>query len=331
MAEFSIAEFATAIGLPTEVGKAYVGEALELRHRLPKTWAQVLDGKLPAWRARRIARATIGLSAEAAAYVDAKVWFCAHTIRTTALDRLIATAITQFMPAEAEARQQAAADGRHVDIDTRHHDLNGLSGTATLHGTLDLADALDLDSAISQTAATLKELGSEESLDVRRAVALGEIARRDLTLDLSGSSVEEVAQQPSRNPRTIVLNLHLAADAVTGTGGRSGTSAPHSRSSSSRSGPGAVRPVRSPSNRSSTSPSAPPWTGYDPTGVHGRTGRAARPALRLPLVQPPSQEVRQGPRRALETRRPDLRLQPRPPLPEHTTGSRPTADGATWP
>ncbi len=156
VAEFSIAEFATAIGLPTEVGKAYVGEALELRHRLPKTWAQVLDGKLPAWRARRIARATIGLSAEAAAYVDSKVWFCAHTIRTTALDRLIATAITQFMPAEAEARQQAAADGRHVDIDTRHHDLNGLSGTATLHGTLDLADALDLESAISQTAAIVE-------------------------------------------------------------------------------------------------------------------------------------------------------------------------------
>ena len=57
-----MAEFAAAVGLPTETGKAYLGEALELRHRLPRTWARVLAGDLPAWRARRIARHTIGLS-----------------------------------------------------------------------------------------------------------------------------------------------------------------------------------------------------------------------------------------------------------------------------
>ena len=43
VAEFSIAELATALGVPSEVGKAYVGEALELRHRLPQTWARVVD------------------------------------------------------------------------------------------------------------------------------------------------------------------------------------------------------------------------------------------------------------------------------------------------
>ena len=31
-----MAEFAAAVGLPTETGKAYLGEALELRHRLPQ-------------------------------------------------------------------------------------------------------------------------------------------------------------------------------------------------------------------------------------------------------------------------------------------------------
>ncbi len=230
VAEFSIADFATALRLPTDVGKAYVGEALELRYRLPKTWQQVLDGKLPAWRARRIARATIGLTREAAAYVDSKVWFSAHTINPAALDRLVATAIAQFMPAEAEARQQAAAETRHFDIDTRHHDLNGLSGTATVHGTLDLADALDLETAIADVAGQLKNLGSEDSLDVRRAAAVGEIARRQLSLDLTGdsdgpgSSVEEVAQQPSRNQgrtadRSVVLHLHLSEEAIHGAGG----------------------------------------------------------------------------------------------------------------
>ena len=33
VAEFCVAEFAAAVGLPTETGKAYLGEALELRHR----------------------------------------------------------------------------------------------------------------------------------------------------------------------------------------------------------------------------------------------------------------------------------------------------------
>ena len=37
VAEFCVAEFAAAVGLPTETGRAYLGEALELRHRLPQT------------------------------------------------------------------------------------------------------------------------------------------------------------------------------------------------------------------------------------------------------------------------------------------------------
>src|SRR4051812_40545603 len=41
VAEFCVAEFAAAVGLPTESGKAYLGEALELRHRLPRTWSRV--------------------------------------------------------------------------------------------------------------------------------------------------------------------------------------------------------------------------------------------------------------------------------------------------
>src|SRR5919107_4219043 len=71
VAEFAVAEFAAAVGMPTEAGKAYLGEALELRHRLPQTWARVVAGDLAAWRARRIARVTIALSPAAASFVDA--------------------------------------------------------------------------------------------------------------------------------------------------------------------------------------------------------------------------------------------------------------------
>ena len=56
VAEFAVHEFATALGLGAEAGKPLIGEALELRHRLPKIWARVHQGEVPAWRARSACR-----------------------------------------------------------------------------------------------------------------------------------------------------------------------------------------------------------------------------------------------------------------------------------
>src|SRR4051812_34149524 len=70
VAEFAVAEFAVAIGLSTEAGKSFLGEALELPHRLPGLWERVTRGDLSAWKPRRVARETVRLSAEAASYVD---------------------------------------------------------------------------------------------------------------------------------------------------------------------------------------------------------------------------------------------------------------------
>ena len=58
VAELSIAEYAAAIGLPTEAGKRYLGHALEKRYRLPRLWKRVVAGDLAAWKARRIADQT---------------------------------------------------------------------------------------------------------------------------------------------------------------------------------------------------------------------------------------------------------------------------------
>ena len=177
VAEFCVAEFAAAVGLPTETGKAYLGEALELRHRLPKTWARVEAGDLPAWRARRIARATIALSPAAAGFVDDQVAPFAHRIRPTGVDRLVEEAIVRFMPDEARRRREAAADGRHAHVHT--HQVS-FEGTVWVEAEVDLADALDLDTALSVGAARLADLGSAASLDVRRSEALGQMARHQL-------------------------------------------------------------------------------------------------------------------------------------------------------
>ena len=214
VSEFSIVEFAAAIGLPTEAGKAYLGEAVELRYRLPKLWARVVAGDLQAWKARKTAKATIVLSAEAAAFVDRHLAPVAHKVGPTQTDRLIDEAIARFMPDEAERRRRQAADGRRLDIDTRQAYLQG---TATVYGELDVADAIDLDTALSAGAEALKNLGSTDSLDVRRAVAAGELARRQLALDLNTPTDEPAKPKKAgkaRKPRQVVLYLHLAQAAV---------------------------------------------------------------------------------------------------------------------
>ena len=92
------------------------------------------------------------------------------------------------MPETAEETRRRAADGRHFTVD---HDQVSFAGTSYVHGELDLADALDLDQAVAGRAELLKDLGCAESLDVRRAIAVGEIARRQLALDLTTGNPEE--------------------------------------------------------------------------------------------------------------------------------------------
>jgi len=66
-------------------------------------------------------------------------------------------------------------DRRRVDVHTR--DAN-TTGVLDISGTMDTADGLDLDTALAHGAAELKAAGCTTSLDVRRSMALGEMARR---------------------------------------------------------------------------------------------------------------------------------------------------------
>ncbi|WP_182526571.1 HNH endonuclease [Nocardioides dongkuii] len=217
VAEFSVCEFAAAMGITSDAGAAYLGEAVELAHRLRRVYARVQADELPAWKARRIAQQTISLPIDGAEYVDRHVAPVAHKIGIAALDRLIEEALVRFDPDEAKARRLAAADVRRFDIDT--HQVS-YDGTISVEGVLDLADAIDLDEAVKRGAAHLADLGSDLSLDVRRSIAAGDLARRQLALELNAEGTEETSKKRSKRtmPRQVVLHAHLAAAAITGTG-----------------------------------------------------------------------------------------------------------------
>ena len=197
VSEFCIAEFALAIGESTDAGRARIADALELKYRLPRHWTRIHNGQLPAWRARRIAQATLGLSREAADHVDRHVAHVAHRIGPAALDRLVAEAVARFMPAEALAAAERAADGRYFAI---HHDHVTCNGTSRIEGELDLADALDLDDALQREAAALAAAGCDAPLDVRRSMAAGQLARRQLALDLAAARRRERTSDDDASP-----------------------------------------------------------------------------------------------------------------------------------
>ncbi|MFN8190554.1 MAG: HNH endonuclease signature motif containing protein [Nocardioidaceae bacterium] len=241
VAEFAVAEFAAAVGLTTDAGKVLVGRAVEIAHRLPKLWKLVKAGRVAAWQARRVADHTLALNKAAAGFVDEQVAAVAGKIGPVQLERLIREAECRHMPQVAQWPDDPMSkpDGRGVWIDT---DQVSMAGQVEMRGTLDLGDALDLDKALAVTASQLKLAGSRESLDARRATALGEIARNQLALTFeetegrvggfetapSGASstteghtvVEERAERASRNHKTdgrpVTLYLHLSDQALTG-------------------------------------------------------------------------------------------------------------------
>ena len=134
------------------------------------------------------------MSQEAAAFVDAQVAPFAHRIGLAALERLIAEAIARFMPDKAAEDAEKSADSRHFTID---HQQVSFGGTSQLTGELDLADALDLDAAVAKGAQQLLALGSTDSLDVRRSIAAGQIARNQLALDLDDRKDEAASAPPA--------------------------------------------------------------------------------------------------------------------------------------
>ncbi len=219
VAEDCVDEFGAALGMSPGAGRGLVGEAMELRYRLPKLWRQVMQGTVPVWRARRVAGLTHGLTREAASFVDDQVHGFAHRVGVAQLDRLVEVARARFMPEVVAAEADRAADRRRVHV---FADQVSFAGTVEVAAELDLADALDFDKAISVTASQLGSLGSGDSLDVRRAVAVGELARRQLALDFTGAAEGDViTTQSSRNKpaRQVVLYVHLAEEALTGAGG----------------------------------------------------------------------------------------------------------------
>ena len=224
ISEFAVVELAAALGRSTDSGRMLLSDAVEARYRLPKIWQRLLDGQVQVWRVRRVTDLTRSLTAEAAAFVDAHLAHVVHTASFTTVKRLVAEAAARFDPEGCEMEEADTHATLHVTLDLTTAWSIGTAGGVHLTGLLDRADAEELEHAIRTIADQLLAAGSTDSLDVRRAKALGYLSRGDLTLDLptedDASSVEEARQRrlettkPTTRTRQVVLHIHLSEAAL---------------------------------------------------------------------------------------------------------------------
>ena len=63
-------ELGAAMGVSTQAAMSLMADALDLRHRLPRLWAQVEAGDVAPWKTRRVAADTRSLPFEGARWVD---------------------------------------------------------------------------------------------------------------------------------------------------------------------------------------------------------------------------------------------------------------------
>jgi hypothetical protein len=210
--EFAVAEVATALGMSESAARHYLGESLETRDRLPRLWARVMAGELEGWKARRIARLTIPLNAEAAGFVDLSLHRVAHRIGIVRIERVVEAALLRFDPDAAAERAEAAAEKRRVIIEDE------LDGTSRIHAVTDTPDAEAFEQTVGDIAKALGALGDPAPLEVRRSKALGILADPQYALDIQATAEATPAEDPDsgkarrrvlRSPLGPQIHLHL--------------------------------------------------------------------------------------------------------------------------
>ena len=241
VAEFAPAELAAVLGLTTYAAHRLIGDALELRHRLPRLWQRVHERHLvspgpterprrrgaprtlQAWRARRIAAETLLLSEAAAGWVDEQVAPIAHSIGMRRVLAIVEAAVLRYDPEESSRRAAEAAEHRGVWLD---EPARSGEGCTTIRIEADALDAAAFEATVDAIAERLAgDHGDTDRAQLRRAKAIGWLSDPAAALALLGDTgarsegSDGAASPPARRRApgaTVQLYVHLSQDALTG-------------------------------------------------------------------------------------------------------------------
>ncbi len=167
IADFCLASLGTALKTTAGSAARLIGDALDLRHRLPATWAAVRAGQGPVYQARRVAYATRHLSKAQAGAVDARIAPRVGRVSFGRLQSLLEAYIYEADPDGADAAAEAAAQERFVRLgQTSEHGLRFIIARVSA------GDAVWIDAMVARLAEILRLEGDSDPVDVRRSKAI---------------------------------------------------------------------------------------------------------------------------------------------------------------
>ncbi len=180
LAEFAPAELGVVLATSSSVAERLVGDALDLRHRLPRLWGRIVAGEVKPWIGRKTAEATRHLSVETVAVVDRRIARYAHSLSWGRIEAIIAACWLECDP-DAAAEADAAAQG---SLGVWVTDQSTEPGTQEIFIRAEAPDALRFNASIGGLATGLGTLGDTRPVNVRRAAAVGILANPQHALDL---------------------------------------------------------------------------------------------------------------------------------------------------
>ena len=171
-------EFGAALGVSTITGLNWLSDALNLMFRLKQTWARVEALEVPAWKARRVAQLTHQLGKVAAAWVDNELAHRLDQVGMPTIEKTVNTAIAAFHPELIKDKEKKgkAAWGVHLDHTARVSD-GAWAGTSSIEALGDTRDLIEFHALVCAIAEELRKAGDTDTVDQRKAKALGIIGR----------------------------------------------------------------------------------------------------------------------------------------------------------
>ncbi|QZY29712.1 hypothetical protein [Nocardioides coralli] len=197
--EYCLPELAMARDTHTATTRALVADALDLAHRLPRTWAHVTALACEPWVARKVAVICRAVPREAVAVVDRAV---AAAIAGHAPSTVLEIAQAKVIEADPETY----AMRRELDRHRRYVTLSRSDefGYRCLIARVTAGDAAWIDAMVDRVADILAaEHGHDHNRDELRSLALGWLARPAdlLTLLLDHTPTDsEASEQPAWAP-----------------------------------------------------------------------------------------------------------------------------------
>ena len=221
---FAAEPFGAALGISTAAAEALLADALDLQHRLPRIWARVEALEVPPWRARQVASETRRLSQEAAAHVDRTLVAKVGKIGPVLLARAVAEAAARYDAVPLAADEDNARAGWGVRI---WPGLPGrFTGTSWLDAAGDTGDLTRFHDLVCKIAHQLFLAGDTDTLEARKAKALGVIADGGVIRPAGGDQppVELPATRAHTKLYFHVTEADLSGDSGVGTVQRLGPS-----------------------------------------------------------------------------------------------------------